>query len=97
MGAYEYAELIGRVLSTCEYLDPRPVIPSKIEIPKDKPNSFFWKEHFTFRDGKILKITDMVLFDNDGKMNTRNFMYDFATLAVLIRYSVYAITAAGNP
>jgi hypothetical protein len=77
LGAYEYAELIDRVLSTCEYLDPRPVRPTKIEIPANNPSSFYWKEKFTFRDGKILSVTDMATFDTDGEMVERKFMYDF--------------------
>ena len=77
MGAYKYAELIARLLNSCEYLDPRPVNPSKIYIPKDNPCSLRWKDEFTFKDGNILTIKDKATFDSGGKMLERNFKYDF--------------------
>lgn len=78
MGAFEYANLIARVLNSCEYLDPRPVHPSKIEIPEcNPPFSLSWKEKFTFRDSKILSVTDMATFYLEGNWVERRFMYDF--------------------
>jgi hypothetical protein len=77
MGAYKYAEFIARLLNSCEYLDPRPASPSKIEIPKDNPSAFKWIDEFGFRDGKTLTIKDMAIFDNGGNMAKRNFKYDF--------------------
>lgn len=77
MGAYKYAELINRLLNSCEYLDPRPVIPSKIVIPKSNTNALKWIEGFTFRENKVLSVKDIALFDSDGRMLERGFHYDF--------------------
>jgi hypothetical protein len=77
LGAYEYAKLIARLLNSCEYLDPRPASPSKIKIPANNQFALYWSDSFSFRDEKILKITDMATFDVDGKMLDRNFAYDF--------------------
>ena len=76
MGAYQYAELIDRLLNSCEYLDPRPRV-SKVEIPEDNPNAFRWKEQFTFAGDKILKVKDVASFDSEGNMVERAFSYDF--------------------
>ena len=51
-GAYRYAELINRLFGSCEFLDPRPVRHSKVQIPLDNPNAFYWKETLSFRDSK---------------------------------------------
>jgi len=78
LGAYKYAELIDRLLNSCEYLDPRPMVQRKVIIPEANPNAFQWdKEVFTFRDEKILKVKDIGLFDSDGNMVERGFSYDF--------------------
>ena len=77
MGAYEYAKFIARLLNSCEYLDPRPASPSKIEIPKNNPLALKWIDKLGFRDGKILTIKEMAMFDSSGKMLERNFKYDF--------------------
>lgn len=77
MGAVEYAELIDRLLNTCEYLDPRPAVATKIKIPLANPLSLHWKESFSFRDNKMLKITDIALYGTNRKILERNFLYDF--------------------
>ncbi len=77
MGAYQYAEIIERVLNSCEFLDPRPITQSRVQIPADNPNAFYWKESFSFKDDKILKVTDIATFDADGNMVERSFSYDF--------------------
>ena len=77
MGAYKYAEVIGRLLNTCEYLEMRPTITSKIEIPADNPDALYWKEKIFFADEKVLSVLDSVTFDADGKMAERAFAYDF--------------------
>jgi hypothetical protein len=77
MGARKYAEFVARLLNSCEYLDPRPASPSKIEIPIDNPLAFKWIDKLGFRDGKILTIKDMAMFDSGGKVVDRNFNYDF--------------------
>ena len=76
MGASEYAELIDRILNSCEYLDPRPMI-SKVEIPEDNPNALRWKAQYQFVENKTLKIKDIASFDSDGNMVERAFSYDF--------------------
>jgi hypothetical protein len=77
LGAYEYAELIARLLNSCEYLDSRPASPSKIRIPKDNPCALYWNDKFSFIDGKTLTVKDMATFDADGNMLERSFKYDF--------------------
>ena len=77
MGAYQYAEIIDRHLNSCEFLDDRPGRHSKVQIPEDNPNAFFWKEKFYFRDNKVLTVTDIDTFDADGDMLERDFAYDF--------------------
>lgn len=94
MGAYEYANLIERHLSSCEYLDPRPALPSKIEIPKANPFSIKWKEAFSFRDNKILKITDFAIFSKSGNVTERSFLYDFRDKGAT--YPIFRICSHGR-
>ncbi len=77
MGAHKYANLIARLLASCEFLDPPPAYPSEIKIPRDNPNSFYWKDKLSFRDGKVLSILDIATFDVEGNMLERSFKYDF--------------------
>jgi hypothetical protein len=77
LGAYEYAELIARLLNSFEYLDPRPASPSKIKIPKANPYALYWIDKITIKEEKILTVKEMATFDGDGRMLERNFKYDF--------------------
>ena len=40
MDAHDYAEIIDRLLNSCEYLEPRLVAQSKVQIPKDNRYAF---------------------------------------------------------
>jgi hypothetical protein len=71
--------MIRRLLNSCEYLDTRPGVPSKIQIPLGIQPAFYWKESINFKEGKILSIVDSAVFDHDGSMVERAFYYDFRT------------------
>jgi hypothetical protein len=77
VGAYKYATIIDRLLNSCEYLDPRPVTQSKVQIPEDNPSAFKWSEKFFFKDAKVLTVLDQATFDGEGQMVDRKFSYDF--------------------
>ena len=76
MTAYEYAQLIDRLLSTCRYLRCPPHFHTEILIPSTNPNAFEWRDTIQFQDGLRLDITDLALFGEEG-MCERKFMYDF--------------------
>jgi hypothetical protein len=77
LGAYSYAEIIDRLLNTCDFLEVRPGKHSRVQIPEDNPNAFYWKEKFFLKDDKVLTVTDMATFDSEGNMVERAFSYDF--------------------
>lgn len=79
MAAIKYAELIDRLLNSCEYLEIRPGQIFSFEIPADNPLAFWWKQSFQMQDNKILKVTDFGNVDINGKMVERAFGYDFRT------------------
>jgi hypothetical protein len=76
LDAQEYAELIRKHLSTCQYLEQKPHFPLRIEIPEDNPNSLLIRDTLHLRGNLRLAVYEQAFFDENGIVE-RSFAYDF--------------------